>query len=113
MKVTTVSASVRYSKALGDGSHKTVELSAEAALTPKEQWQEAQGSLYHELGQQLMSLWSTKANGQPVNDNGDGNGNGNGDHHCQEHGVPFKRHEKNGRTWYSHKVGDKWCNERS
>jgi hypothetical protein len=28
MKVTTVSASVRYSKALGDGSHKTVELSA-------------------------------------------------------------------------------------
>ena len=113
VKVTTVSASVRYSKALDDGSHKTVELSAEAALTAQEQWQEAQASLYHELGQQLRGLWSTKANGQPINGEATANGNGNGDHYCQEHSVTFKRHEKDGSAWYSHKAGNEWCNERS
>ena len=38
MKITTVSASVRYSKALGDGSRKTVELGAEGTLTTNKQW---------------------------------------------------------------------------
>ena len=53
MKVTTVSASARFSKALGDGMHKTVELSAEATVEYAEMWQEAQASLYHQLGEQL------------------------------------------------------------
>ena len=70
MKVTTISASVRYSKVLGDGSHNTVELTAEATLTPQEGWQKAQATLYHQLGEQLKGLWTTKANGQPTNGNG-------------------------------------------
>ena len=32
---------------------------------------------------------------------------------CQEHSVPFKKHEKEGRVWYSHKGPDgKWCKEK-
>ena len=57
MKVTTVSASVRFSKALGDGVHKTVELSAAAALQGQETRAEAQANLYQQLGQQLKTLW--------------------------------------------------------
>jgi hypothetical protein len=99
MKVTTVSASVRYSKALGDGSHKTVEADVDA----EEPWRESQATLYHQLGDQLKGLWATKTNGQPTNGTASPNGNGNGPHHCQEHGVPLKRHDKDGQTWYSHK----------
>ena len=36
MRVTTASASARFSKAIGDGIHKTVELSAEAAVDAME-----------------------------------------------------------------------------
>jgi len=32
-------------------------------------------------------------------------------HYCQEHNVPFKKFEKNNKSWYSHKNGDGWCNE--
>ena len=46
MKVTTVSASVRFSKAIEDGQHKLAELSAEAALDGQAAWTEAQASLY-------------------------------------------------------------------
>ena len=113
MKVTTVSAGVRFSKVLGDGSHKTIELSAEAALTAQEEWHKAQATLYHQLGDQLKALWTTKTNGQPKNGAASVNGNGNGQHYCQEHGAAFKRHDKDGKTWYSHKAnGGKWCNER-
>jgi hypothetical protein len=112
MKVTTVSASVRYSKALGDGSHKTVELSAEATLTPQEEWHKEQATIYHQLGDQLKGLWTSKTNGQHANGTASVKGNGNGEHHCQEHGASFKRHDKDGQTWYSHKANGKWCNER-
>ena len=30
-----------------------------------------------------------------------------------EHGVEFKRYEKEGRVWYAHKAGQKWCREKS
>jgi len=30
---------------------------------------------------------------------------------CPKHGVPFIKFEKNGRSWYSHKDGDAWCNK--
>ena len=59
MKVTTISASVRYSKRNGDGSHKTMELGAEATLNANEDWHQAQGELYHDLVRQLKALWST------------------------------------------------------
>jgi hypothetical protein len=32
-------------------------------------------------------------------------------HWCAKHQVAFKRIEKEGKVWYSHKDGDKWCNE--
>lgn len=28
---------------------------------------------------------------------------------CPTHSLPMKLNEKEGRTWYSHKVGDTWC----
>ena len=111
MKVTTIGASVRYSKSLGDGSHKTVEMGAEASLESGEAWREAQASLYHQLGQQLKALW--------------GNGNGKAqerpttkeatpEHYCQAHGQEYRRFERNGRVWYSHRTSDgKWCKEGS
>ena len=104
MKVTTITAHVRYSRPMGDGSYKTVELGAEAALTTQETWTEAQASLYTELGQQLKALWTAKSNG---------NGS-NGDsptHYCQEHSVAFQKYQKEGRIWYSHKNGNEWCKE--
>ncbi|MCH7800985.1 MAG: hypothetical protein IIC24_05500 [Chloroflexi bacterium] len=58
----TVSASVRYSRKLGDGSHKTVELSAEVALMANENWQEIQSKLYGDLCLQLKTLWATRNN---------------------------------------------------
>ena len=64
MNVTTVSACVKYSKKLDDGSHKTIELSAEGTLTAQEDWQTAQATLYGQLGQQLKALWAMKANGR-------------------------------------------------
>lgn len=32
-------------------------------------------------------------------------------HWCQAHNVAFRRFEKEGRVWYSHKTDDGWCNE--
>lgn len=29
---------------------------------------------------------------------------------CAEHGVPFKKFEKEGRSWWSHKTDEGWCN---
>ena len=41
------------------------------------------------------------------------NGNGKDNHYCNEHGTEFKRFEKEGRVWYSHKAPDgKWCKEK-
>ena len=106
MKVSTVSASVRFSKAIGDSQHKTIELSAEATLDARETWTEAQASLYRQLGQQIKALW---------NDNqasSDGNGQTPA-HYCQDHQTEYRRFEKDGRVWYSHKAPDgKWCQEK-
>ncbi len=104
MKITTISANVRYSKPLGDGSYKTVELGAEATLNGEDKWTAAQACLYQELGHQLKALWST-------NSNGSANG-GTSDHHCQEHSTAFQRYEKGSQVWYAHKNGEKWCKER-
>jgi hypothetical protein len=105
------------SKALGDGAHKTVELSAEARVDYAEDWQQAQAALYQVLGQQLKALWSAWANGPTPSGNGrTANGNPSDatpEHYCQEHGAAIRRFEKEGRTWYSHRTdGGKWCRER-
>ena len=111
MKITTIAATVRYSKPLPDGAWKAVELSAEASLDPTETWTEAQASLYQELGQQLKALWATK-NGQATNGTAKTEASTAG-HYCAEHQTEFKRFEKEGRVWYAHKAGQKWCREKS
>jgi hypothetical protein len=34
-------------------------------------------------------------------------------HYCQKHNCKFLLHEKNGKSWYSHRIEEtgKWCNE--
>jgi hypothetical protein len=125
MKVTSVSVNVRYAKEI-EGSWKTVELSAEATVDPEETWTLAQQGLYTMLTAQLRTIW-----GQ--------NGHQNGsqkpvegtweelesypspdparqppprEHFCLEHQTEFKRYEKNGSIWYSHRNGEYgWCKE--
>ena len=57
---------MRYSKGLGDGSHKTAELSTAATLAPQEECHKAQATFYHQLGEQLKGLWATKTKGVPT-----------------------------------------------
>ena len=112
MKVTTVSANVRFSKALGDGQHKTVELAAEAAIDASEDWQEAQSALYTDLGSQLKALW---CNGNQQDSTGEAQEQDQQsprEHYCQVHQTDFKKFEKDGRVWYSHKQGKTWCKEK-
>lgn len=111
MKVTTISASVRYSKPLPDGAWKAVELSAEANLEPNETWSEALASLYQDLGQQLKALWTANGNGQATNGSAKVEAN-TAEPYCAEHQTEFKRFEKEGREWYAHKAGQKWCREK-
>ena len=54
MNVQTIRVNIRYSCAMADGAWKTVELGAEGALTPDEDYHQAQLALYHELGQTIM-----------------------------------------------------------
>lgn len=116
MKINTVAVSVRFSKALGDGQHKTVELSAEGVVEPRETWETAQAGLYNALGDQLNALWSGNgimptaktATAPPTVER-----SAPPERHCQEHGQAFTRYEKNGRSWWAHRTQDgKWCNEK-
>ena len=89
MKVNNVAATVRYSKPLPDGAWKGVELSVEATLEPLEAWIEAQASLYTDLGQQLRTLWTSKASGNGQSTNGSKKAEDStaeqSEHYCQEH----------------------------
>jgi hypothetical protein len=121
MNVHIVSANIRYS-AEAKGAWRTIELGAEAAVAPNEDWHIAQEQLYHRLGQQMKSLWN----------NGSGSGKALSgseshvqptpptsslfftqlpEHCCPTHQTSFKRYEKNGQTWYSHRQGNDWCKE--
>ncbi|MDP6452699.1 MAG: hypothetical protein QF898_05260 [SAR202 cluster bacterium] len=130
MKVVNVSASIRYSKPVGDGSFKTIEIAAEGTLTPNENWQDAQSDLYDQLAGQLRQIWTKKGQKTTSKHATSTLGIGTGEkslsnpetpetskkitHSCAEHGVAFRRYEKNGHEWYSHKVDDgTWCREKS
>ena len=116
MKITTISASVRFSKAIQPGCYKTIELSAEGTLNPNENWHEAQATLYTDLGEQLKALWTTRNDqSAPTEQHNDPEGavDTTLEHFCLEHSVEFRRHEKNSNVWYSHKNGNSWCNEGS
>ncbi len=119
MNIVTVTANVRSSKALVDGSHKTIELGAEAAISKGEAWEEAQAALYTALGGQIKALWGNgvaKAHpdsigtAQPVALPASAQAPA---HHCAAHDAPYKRYEKEGKSWYAHKGPDgKWCREK-
>ena len=119
MNIQKITASVRYSAALPDGQHKTLELGAEALLQPGDSWEQSQAALYKALGAQLRTLWAS--NGTPhaaptpqaVQDRPTSAPAPTVPaHYCKAHGKPHQRHEKGGKVWYSHKAPDgSWCNE--
>ena len=102
MKVTTVSATIRYSQDTGKGAWKVIELGAEGSVDARENWQGAQAYLYAELGKQLKTMWLT---------NGQEPGPTTHEHWCEEHQVAFERREGKHGTFYSHRLGEGWCNE--
>jgi len=65
MQISKIAAHVRFSKDIG-GSWKSVELSAEASVSDREHWKQAQSELYFQLTDQLRQLWNNGA-GAPLN----------------------------------------------
>jgi len=124
MKVTTVSANIRYSRDTGQGAWKVVELGAEATIETKEGWKDAQASLYRDLGRQLKALWvngsghkaqeaSQKPDEAPSEPQPTQTPPPPPEHYCQEHQTEFKQYRRGDSVWYSHKTGDgKWCREK-
>ena len=119
MKVTEVTVAAKYSLDTGPG-WKAIEVGATASLTSGETLELAQQELYDRLSRQLKALWAkgkpedsaqyalegpridTQPSGAPLPPT---------THWCFEHGVEFKRHEKDGNVWYSHRQNAGWCNE--
>ena len=69
MKVTTVTATIKYSQDTGKGAWKAVEIGAETTIDPKDSWQSAQHQLYGELSQQIHKMWSNGKTAQIGHDN--------------------------------------------
>jgi hypothetical protein len=124
MKVDKVTATIKYSQDTGKGAWKAVEIGAEATVDQREQWDTALASLYTDLGQQLKSLWAN-GNSHKAQDAPTTPANAPSEtepklppaqapeHYCQVHQTAFKRYERDGRVWYSHKGPDgKWCKEK-
>ncbi len=126
MEVNRISANIRYSQDTGHGAWKVIELGAEASVSDREHWKQAQSELYYQLGDQLRQLWH----------NGTGaalNGAGGADkaiqppaepapvsgsetrleHWCATHEMAHtQKNGKGGESWYSHKAPDgSWCRE--
>ena len=66
MKIEKVSATIRYSQDTGHGAWKVIELGAEASVSDREFWKQAQSELYYQLGDQLRQLWHN-GNGAALN----------------------------------------------
>ena len=113
MKVTNITATVKYSLDTGHG-WKTLEIGAEATIGINDNWQQAQHQLYGELSQQLHRLWSNGTSDQNVSESAvqPSARAEPPEHRCQAHGVPFKQFSKGDSVWYAHKAGNAWCNER-
>ena len=65
MEVNKIAAHIRFSKDIG-GSWKSLELAAEASVSDREHWKQAQSELYYQLGNQLRQLWHN-SNGAALN----------------------------------------------
>ena len=123
MKVEKVSATIRYSQDTGKGAWKVIELGAEASIGDREHWKQAQSELYYQLGDQLRTLWSGNTNGTAANGHHGAEMAIAGPaepeptqtarlHWCQTHDTLFKRRQKAGVIWYSHRAPDgSWCSE--
>jgi hypothetical protein len=123
MDVNVVKATIRYSKEV-QGAWKSVELGAEASLSPEEteNWPLAMEGLYSSLTVELRNLWGQNPVTQETALEGPetviqrspaaGPSPRPRAHWCTLHEVPFKRFEKDGQVWHSHKTteGD-WCKE--
>ena len=123
MKVTTISGTIRYSQDTGKGAWKVIELGAEASISDREHWKQAQSKLYYQLTHQLRTLWS---NGNSAALNGHGGAetaieppaesepiSTTRKHWCVTHDAAFaQRNGKGGESWWSHKAPDgSWCRE--
>jgi hypothetical protein len=118
MRVTTVSVNVRYSKPMGDGAHKTVELGIEGSLTDSsEDWCEVQRNIYAQLGDQLRYVFNGNGSGKAQNGSekpirgAHSQPEPQTDRHCRQHQTPFKQYTKDGRSWWSHRHSNGWCKE--
>ncbi len=121
MQVTKVSASIRYSRDLA-GAWKSIELGVEAELSHGDDWWQAQSELYTELGKQLRDLWPN-GNGTKHPGNGhqiDAQPSSDAapvtaarEHYCETHQVAFTHRQKDGESWWSHKIKgtSEWCTE--
>jgi hypothetical protein len=122
MNPMSVSVSIRYSKTMQDGSHKTVELSVEGDLSNNEPWKEVQASLYKELGEQMRYVFASNKGvtcNAPTGTNGKSHAEippaqatTTREHWCATHQAEFQRFTKGNQTWYSHRGPDgTWCKE--
>ena len=109
MRVTQVSAAIRYSKEIGSGAWKSLEIGAQGTVDPREDWHEAEARLYTELRTQ----WTGNGNGNAGNNGDDANDHQQTpEHYCQEHQAEYKRYSKGDSVWYAHNKPDgKWCRE--
>ena len=118
MKVEKISATIRYSQDTGKGAWKVIELGAEASVSDREFWKQAQSELYYQLGDQLRQLWN---NGNNSALNGTGGAESHveppaaseaaqtpQEHWCYLHNLVWKRRTKNGVVWYSHRHVNVW-----
>jgi hypothetical protein len=123
VQVTKITAQVRYSQDTGKGAWKSMELGAEATISPGESWRVAQANLYRDLGHQLKVLWKQSGSAapqdatveSPIGDSTDAQHPSNLplDHFCQTHGVPFVAREGRYGEFWSHQIAGSqtWCNE--
>jgi hypothetical protein len=116
MKVTTVTATLRYS-AEAKGAWRSIEVGAEATLTNSdESWEQAQAELYQRLGKQLKVLWNNgtaKTETQEQPSNGPDSPATPRQHFCVEHNQEYKKrvNKQTGEPFYSHRQGGGWHNE--
>jgi hypothetical protein len=104
---------IRFSQDTGAGSWKTIELGTEATLSSSsEDWEQAQRELYSRLSEQLKVIWSGKADAQYAPEGRTIDAPPAKAHWCAEHRVEFKAKQGKFGTFYSHRQGDSWCNER-
>ena len=121
MKVEKISANIRYSQDTGKGAWKVVELGAEASVSDREHWKQAQSELYYQIADQLRQLWHN-GTGAALNDQNSAETARQPptapeptptprEHWCTPHNLEWKRRTKDGVTWYSHRQGKGWCSE--